>query len=271
MNPTLIGVLIGAAATLSASFLQLWFNTCQRERERYMQLRRDAYFESADGLASGLAYLSQFSRTDTPITIDAPPSTAWFYKLHLVASTDTLIAFSEAGGTLAAAMVDIMVKRVSIKEVDDEIEIVKNNLAQMQQLQTDIKAEARGSNQATPSPEMLHRLERLKQQLDDSWAQITHENAKLEYLVREHARRTREHLEQVTTLAAAFQKTARTAFLAARRELGLTIDEARFAAAARSVDDRMTKKMSEIASLITTIGDGGSIEPIGPVGSGNKL
>src|SRR5260221_11700671 len=66
MSSALIGVLIGAAVALASLSIQLWFGARQRERDRYMQLRRDVYLEAAEGLAALLEYLQQTARTDVP-------------------------------------------------------------------------------------------------------------------------------------------------------------------------------------------------------------
>jgi len=254
MTPALLGVLIGASATLAASTLQLWFTSRQRERDRYMQLRRDAYFETADGLANGVAYLAQIGRADNVSAVTAmPPTTAWFYKLHLIADTDTLISFSEAGSRLATAIIDITVSRITIKEIDDEIEIVKSVISRWQELQEDVRNETRTINPEAPSTQALQRLEYLKQQRDESWREITRETARLDSLVVEHGRRLSAHAQKLAAVAAGFQRIARNAFLAARRELGLTIDAERFGSAATAIDARMTQKMDEVADLIASI------------------
>jgi hypothetical protein len=66
MSDAIFGVMIGAGATLAGAIVQLWFSTRQRERERYMQLRRDVYLSAAEGLAASVEYLNQHARTDIP-------------------------------------------------------------------------------------------------------------------------------------------------------------------------------------------------------------
>jgi hypothetical protein len=252
MSSTLIGVVLGVAATLAGIAVQLLFNARQRERDRYMQLRRDVYFEASEGLAGAVDYLFQHARTDVALgAVPAPKERpGWLYKIHLVASTDTLIAFNNAGAAAAAALLDVLAHRVAVAEVADEIAIVRMSSERIQRFQEEMRAEARGVNTTIPSERTLKRLEWIQQQIDESWKQLADEARKLEALTEENARRTRDLVRRSMQLGGNVHKAVRSALLAARAELEMAIDAPRFEAAAASMDALMTEKVNDVLKMI---------------------
>ena len=248
MVSALVGVLIGTATTLSVLAVQLWFNARQRERDRHMQLKRDVYLEASEGLAGTVEYIFQNTRTDLPLGAVKLPNErpGWLYKIHLVAGTDTLIAFNNAGAAAIAAALDVFTYRVAVAEVADEITIIRASSERIQRFQEEMKAEARTASVDVPSERTLKRLEWIQTQLDQSWVQLNDEAGKLERSAAEHARRTRTMIERSIVVASDVQKTVRIALLAARSELEISIDATKFEAAAASVDQRMTATMNRL-------------------------
>jgi len=255
VTPALIGVLTGAAATLVGISVQLWFNARQRERDRFMQLRRDAYFEAADGLAAALLYLSQVARADQPLGTAPPPSMAWFFKLHMVATTNTLIAFAKAGNAITSASIDMAESRLRVAEVTDDIQLIKDTLGRIERFQEDVRSESRLVMREVPSELNVKRMDSFKQQMDVSWNQMAAEGQKLATLVDEHARRTRTLLERSLVAGSIAQRHVKAAFLAARSELEMTIDLDRLAAAVATLDSEMSAKIEELISLIKVDND----------------
>lgn len=244
--------LIGIVATLLGIRMQLRFNARQRERERQMQLRRDVYLEAAEGIAGSVEYLMQNSRIDAPLgSIPAPKERpGWLYKIHFVASTDTLIAFNDAGAATAAAALDVFGHRVAVAEVSDDITVVRAATERIQQFQDEMRAEARAVDTSVPSERSLKRLEWIQQQLDESWRQLEAETRKLDVLTQEHARRSKALVQRSMRLFGEVHKEVRRALLAARAELEMPLDADKFSAAAASLDARMTAKVDEFLHLI---------------------
>jgi hypothetical protein len=215
-----------------------------------MQLRRDVYFEAADGLGAAVLYLSQVARADAPLGSTLPPPVSWFYKLHLVAKTETLIAFAQASNAVTSASVDLAAWRLRVMEVNDEIQLVKDNVDRIQRFQDDVRSETRLVMRETPSELSVKRLESLKQQMDDSRVETGNEAQKLTALTDEYGRRTRTLLEHSLLVAAEVQRSVRAAFLAARAELEISIDMGRLSAASSALDVQMSAKISELIKLI---------------------
>lgn len=252
MSQTLIGIFVGATVTVVALAVQLWFSARQRERDRYMQLRRDVYLEAAEGIAGTVEYLYQNARTDVPFGTASPTKgrPGWLFKIYLVAATDTLIAFNEANAAVVAATLDVATYRLAVAQVDDEIAIVRTNIESMQRFQEEMRAQARSVDLDKPSERAVKQLEWVKEQLDQSWGHVQEEITKLKSLTSEHARRTRSLVERSMLLRVDVQKSVRAALLAARAELEIPFDGSRFEGAAATVDARMSSKVSELIALI---------------------
>lgn len=252
MSSALMGVLIGTATTLAVLAGQLWFNARQRERDRHMQLKRDVYLEAAEGLAGTVEYVMQHTRTDVPLGAVSPPTNrpGWVFKIHLIAATDTLIAFNNAGAAAAAAAMDVFTHRISVAEVADEIAIVRSGIERLQAFQEEIKAEARAVDVNSPSERGLRRLEWIQEQLDQSWAQIKRETDRLEQLTTEHADRTRALVKRGLSVSADVNRAVRIALLAAREELEMEMDKLKFEAAVSELDQRMTVTIDAVLDRI---------------------
>lgn len=252
MSFAIVGVLIGTATTLAVLAVQLWFNARQRERERHMQLKRDVYLEAAEGLAGTVEYVMQHTRTDLPLGAVSPPSNkpGWIYKIHLIAATDTLISFNNAGAAAAAAAMDVFAHRIAVAEVADEVAIVRSAVERLQAFQEEMKTEARAVNVDVPTERGVKRLEWIQEQLDQSWEQIKHETERLEHLTTEHARRTRALVRRGLAVSADVNRAVRVALLAAREELEIKIDVAKFEAAASELDQKMTATIDSVLDRI---------------------
>ena len=262
MTPTLIGVVIGAVATLLGSALTLWFNKQQRERERQMQLRRDVYLEVASGLATTLDYMQQNGRADIPIgKVNPPPTAGWMFKAYLVANTDTLIALTRAGAGIAAAALDMFSHRLSVAQVDDDITLARSKIESIRQLQEQMRIDARALESQAPSELVVRRLESIAQQYELVMNELHEETSRLEQLTGEHGRRLRTLLDHFMRINLQVQGPVRAALLAARAELELPIDQERFRAATADIDADMVQKVNQLANYI----DGGEGPPVSAI------
>ena len=249
---TVIGVLIGVAGTLAVSALQFWFNRHQRERDRLMQLRRDVYLEAADGLAATVDYMTQQARLGEPLGNAAlPPSaSAWVFKTYLVAGVDALNAIQDAGAVVAEATMDLVVHRVQITKIDDDIKRANTAIDGLRRRQEDLRAEATVVDRDPASEGTDQRRQGIVDQYESSSTSLAAEFSKLETLYGAHAVALRQFLQHLADLGLAIQQPIRAAMLAARSELEMPLDRAKFETAAQQRDARMSAKVAELARLI---------------------
>lgn len=217
-----------------------------------MQLRRDVYLEAAEGLAALLEYLQQTARTDVPFG-KAEASLVrqgWLFKTYLVASTDTLIAMNHANATVAAAMLDLVSYRLAVVEIEGDIAIINASLKSIEQFQNEIREEARVLNAAPVSVDSVNRMKSLNERFDATWQRHQEEAHKLEVMTEEHARRLRLLLQRSMAVGLDVQTGIRSALLAARSELGGSIDLDKFGPAASAVDAKMRERVAQTIELI---------------------
>jgi len=222
-----------------------------------MQLRRDVYLEAAEGLAAILDFLIQSARPDVPLgKAAAPPgAAAWLFKAYLVATTDTLIAFTEAGAAVAGSALDLLSHRLAVTEIDDEITVARTTVDAIQKQQEQLRAEAHSVDTDKATERSVQRLEWIKQQYDIASADVNSEVQKLEGLVVEHGHRLRALLEQSMRINLRVQQPIRAALLAARSELEMYIDADKFGSAANRVDTHMFEKVNDLLKLINVSSD----------------
>jgi hypothetical protein len=252
MSDAIVGVLIGAGATLAGAMVQLWFSTRQRERERYMQLRRDVYLSAAEGLAASVEYLNQHARTDIPFGKAVTPSgmVAWLFKTYLIADTDALIALNEASTLIAAAIVDMAPYRLAVQQVEDDIAIARTGIESTQRFLDEMRSDIKNADMQNPTETTLRRVEWAAAQHDAATEQLQEQLHKLDTLTDEHARGVKQLIEKSIVINRDVQKPVRDALLAARAELEVEVDRSKFASAAAAWDARASAKVAQLIALI---------------------
>lgn len=270
MSDTILGVLIGAGAALAGSLVQLWFSTRQRERERYMQLRRDVYLSAAEGLAASVEYLSQHARTDIPFGKAVAPSAmvGWLLKAYLIADTDALIALNEASTLIAAAIVDMAPFRLAVQKVDDDISIARAGIESTQRFLDEMRSEIKNADIQNATQMTVRRVEWAAEQHDAATNQLQEQLQKLEILTNEHAHRVKQLIEKATVISRDVQKPVRDALLAARAELEVKVDLHRFVSAAAEWDSRASARVAQLIALIEEQGTSPQPGVIGASDSG---
>lgn len=244
--------MIGAGATLAGAIVQLWFSTRQRERERYMQLRRDVYLSAAEGLAASVEYLNQHARTDIPFgkAVAFSGMVGWLFKTYLIADTDALIALNEASTLIAAAIVDIAPYRLAVQQVEDDIAIARTGVESTQRFMDEMRSDIKNADVQNPTEANLRHVEWAAAQHDVATKQLKEQLNKLEMLTDEHARRVKHLIEKSIAINRDVQKPVRDALLAARAELEVDVDRRKFASAAAAWDARASAKVAQLIALI---------------------
>jgi len=252
MSDALIGVLIGASATLAGAIVQLWFSTRQRERERYMQLRRDVYLAAAEGLAASVDHLNQHARADIPFGKAVAPSgmAGWLFKTYLIADTCALVALNEAGASIAVAIVEITPYRLAVQQVDDDIAIARTGIESTQRFMNEMLSEIRNADNENPTEATVRRVEWAATQHDASSQQLQDQLQKLEKLTNEHAHHVKQLIEKSIIINRDVHKPVRDALLAARAELEVAVDRNKFDSAAAAWDARASAKIAQLITLI---------------------
>lgn len=248
MPAELWAVLVGGAIALVPLTIQLSYDRAQKKHERRLQLRRDIYLEAAEALAGSLDDFFQMTRADEPLATkpESPRRHGWLNKIILVGDLKTVVAFSEASASVAAAVLDVLVHRLAVAEVDDETQIAKDEVARIQQYQQELKNYAASFEREAPTQNLAERLEWIAGQLQTTWIRVEEQTKNLQTLSNERWLKQRVLMEMAMRLGLASQKLVRRAQLAARGELEMTPFGSDFDAVMERLDSQIVAKADEV-------------------------
>lgn len=253
----LLGSLLAFGGTFVATRQQLRHDAEQRERERKMQLRREVFLESADGVAGNAEYFMKFANVDLPIS-ELTPSNAkpgWLNKLYTVASLDAIEAFTVANAALGAAAFDLLRRRLVVEDVKNKITSVSQQIDAIKAIQQTIRDAVAATANVTPTPEVLQGRKVVQQHWDQTWREFEKLGEKNSHLLDQKVKLQRVLLEQAISYSIEYQKKLRKALVALRLELDLPIDETRLETFMAQVDAEMLPKMKELFDAIESDAD----------------
>ena len=254
LSTELWAVIIGGAIAVVPVSLQLIYDRTQRKADRKLQLRREVYLEAAESLAGSLDDFFQMTRADVPL--DAPKETGrrhgWLNKIILVADYNTVVAFSQASASVATAVLDILVHRLDVAEVDDTIKIRQDEIFRIRTYQQELKEHGAVFDREPPTPKLVERLEWVAEQLQGTWRMLEENARSLESLNNERWAKNRALMERAMRLGFESQKLVRRAQVAARSELEMTALGASFDAEMERLDRQISAKADETFGALQT-------------------
>jgi hypothetical protein len=244
MSDILVTALIAAGAVLAGASLsllgtwrsnvnsrrqlrmQLDHDALQRDKERWMAMRRDVYLPAAESVMRAQGLLSQLSSPDTDLSVvtqQLQSELATLAKVHVVGRQETVRAVMEFLQALMPAYLDLAKARTDL--------VVRKQMIATNQTLMDRASE-----------DMQRFIEMMKQHnlagsVDQAqWSRISEQykaaRDTLQECAANHAALSQQQqvdlialAERATTLALALSEKIPTAILAAREELGLPLDE----------------------------------------------
>ena len=242
------GVIVGSLLTFIGVGRQLRHDSKQRERERQMQLRRDVYLEAAEGVAGSIDYYFRFINPDLPIDATSPGARfpGWLNKIYMVGSLETITAFTDAGATQAAAMLELARQRFAVGEISAQIAAANDRVADIRKYQEQAKAIAAAAVTEPPTEHLKRALEDEQRRWEQSWKDLREVSDHLERLWTQKAQLHRVLLEQAIHHFTNYQQKLRRAQLALRRELDMPVDEAGFQEALTRIDNNVLPKLRQL-------------------------
>ena len=253
---TIWGVLLGAILAFGATFvatrLQLTHDAKQRERERRMSLRRDIFLEAADAVAGTTDYFFQFANIEVPmreLTISTSKP-GWINKLYIVASLDTIEAFSQASLALGAAAFDLLQRRFVLERVNSKLTLVTEQVEAAGREQQSIGEIATALAKESPSPEVFEK----RKHFQDRWEQSLHtyENVIIQQrdLIDERLALQKALLEDAIRHSASYQARLRHALVQLRAELDFPVDLDKFEKLTERIDGQLRPEFQKVFDAI---------------------
>src|SRR6266446_1045824 len=128
-----LGLLIGGSIAVATTLLNVGYNWLRYRSERQFSIRQQVYLEACEWAASGAEYLVSFARLDLD---DAKLNEilrgrgAGAYKVHIVGDLSTVNAFTEAGTYLAIQSIDLLKRRVLLRNLMMRLENLRTEASQ---------------------------------------------------------------------------------------------------------------------------------------------
>jgi hypothetical protein len=253
---TIWGVLLGAVLAFGATFvatrLQLAHDAKQRERERRMSLRRDIFLEAADAVAGTTDYFFKFANVEVPmreLTISTSKP-GWINKLYMVASLETIEAFTQTSLALGAAAFDLLQRRFVLERVNNKLTLVTEQVEAAGREQQSAGEIAAALAKEAPSSEVLEK----RKHVQDRWEQSLHAYEKViiqqRELIDERLALQKALLEHAIRHSTTYQARLRHALVQLRSELDFSIDLDKFEKLAERIDGQLRPEFQKVFDAI---------------------
>lgn len=253
MSEALWGVVVGGLLGFVGVAVQLWHTSRQQRSERLMQLKRDVYLAAAEGLADVPSALFRFANTNIPfdkLGDFSGSQPGWGNKLNLVASIETIEAFSQASALLGSAYFDLLRKRNLLQQAEDQIRVTNQQIEQLKTYQEQMRELIESVRSETPTEATVSRAEwaasnflAAQEQLGEQVSQLESQIDRRWSVQRDLLKTTAEHYRE-------YQLALAPALVALRREIDLPIDLVRFEKIARQHAEHVEREISTVLSDI---------------------
>lgn len=238
MSETLVGVLVGGGIGIVGTALSLLFNWFQGAEQRRFAMRQEVYLDACDWAARGIEYLASFARldlTDAQLGQILQGGGSAAYKVHVVGEQSTVAAFTAATEYLATQAVDLTASRLRLLRTAQRIHDLESEAEQTSQFlqqSTSLIEHIPSPSPSDATPGLVSGFTRAREHLLELREQIA-------------ALRTEGNVGHYELLAAALRATVGyqdhlvKANVAARRELGLPIDETSYRSSLQRSSERI--------------------------------
>lgn len=248
----LLGSLLAFGATYVATRRQLLHDAEQRERDRKMSLRRDVFLEVADGLAGTTDYFFKFANADVPL-VELGASTqkyGWLNKLYVIASLETIEAFSEANGQYGAAVFDLMRERLRVEDLKHKIDGVGQQIELCVSEQRHVGELAAALANQVRTAQVMDEQKLTAQRWEDSVEERTRLDREQSEYLDAKLRIQKSLLERAVQHTLAYQSKLRKALSAIRNELDFPIHSGELERMSRRIEIDVQNRFKELLVAI---------------------
>lgn len=236
------GVLLGGGIGIVTTLISLGYNWLQQRAQRQFGLRQSVYIEVTEWAAGGVKYLSSFWRTDIDdnqlAQLAAPGSNA-VYKVHVVGERETLDALTAASECLALKSIELMKTRVLLRNSLAKLQVLQNETAQSSTYLQQLASIIEGLPKSDPTPEIMGKIPDLVVKFTSTRDDVIRKQNQITALQTETA-----WIQKCLTLdglkaALQYQEKLIDLNIAARKELGIPLDEEKYRSSFTASTERM--------------------------------
>lgn len=224
----IVGIAVGGAVALLTTVANLTYNWFQKRSELRFGVRQQVYLEACGWAASGIEFLTSFSRLDlddAQLGKILQNSNTSYYKIHVIAKQKTILAFSDTMEYLAKESCQLTAMRVQLRQAFSHVQILQKDADQTASYQQQLASIIDNVPKATPSDQVLAAIPRLVTDFTTAHDRMLNIQGQIR-TVQDEIRRLQEELYNASLLAAVkYEDYLASANVAAREELGLKLDE----------------------------------------------
>jgi hypothetical protein len=137
VSPELVGVLIGSGIGIIIVIIQSLVTLEINRAERNYNFRKQVYLETAEGIKNGYDSFTNLMRLDIDDNklgdIFKEPR-GWSFRLHIIASLETIKSLNEAFNTLVSSTIALWGLRMEVRKRLNRIGSLQHELAQISEL-----------------------------------------------------------------------------------------------------------------------------------------
>ena len=232
-----ISTMIGSLITFIGVSLQLSATARENEKTRRaqleakdlelkMQLRRDVFLQAVDGLAGSQQYFAAFADPGNSLEQlrQLSPSHSWGNRLHVVASLETVQAFSRAQSVLGAATFDLLQMRFAVSDLDSEVDDTRRRIDWIGSFQQQIQANLNSAISRGDRAEIEMQGRAFTTAMEATSIEADNLRKKLTELVDRRLDLHHSLIDRAIEHATVSQPIVAVALLAVRKEIGIEID-----------------------------------------------
>lgn len=236
------GVMLGGAIALATTLINLGYNWLQQRSQRQFALRQAVYLETAEYAARGVQYLASFWRTDiddNQLAQLLQSDSSAVYKVHAVGEKATIDALTVAGECVALKSLELMKSRVLLRTAITTVQVLQAEAAQSSAYLQQVASMIEGLPRSAPTPEILAAIPNLVATFTTTRDEVVRKQAEIASVQAEIVQTQNRIAMDGMKAAMEYQGKLAEFNIAARRELGIPLDEKEYRKAFMESAERM--------------------------------
>jgi hypothetical protein len=217
---------------------------------RQFTMRQQVYLEACEWAARGSEYLASFARLDlkdTQLAQLVQPSGAAYYKIHVVAKQDTVRAFLAANEYLVAKAIELTAQRLLLRQRIDHLQAIQTKADQTSSYLQQVTMLIDNIPKASPASDTLAAIPQLVSEFTRARDQLRGAQQEIATVQDEIVKRHEQLVGACLKAAVGYGDHLVAANIAARKELGIPLNEEDYRESVRAASNRILEAVQQMA------------------------
>jgi len=219
----------GSALTLLGVFMQLKYDSKQKDKERQMILRREVYLPAAEKFAATIDYIARLPNVDLDEQGKLEPISGFMSaasKINIVGSNETIAATNALVGKISSIITQLMSKKLPLIKLKYEIKTLEKIADDCQEKMQRALTDMRALNFSKESDKGLWQL--VKSDFDMAQQDSEKYRNELSMKQNQYMKLTCDMLVECIEVSGQIQGLVMPLLIAIRNELKLPFDQKRY-------------------------------------------